>query len=189
MSDENNNEDAPVRHPRYQYFKDYYAKNKKRIAQQRSHRYKNDPIFRANTNERRRKAALRKRQIKRNKLGFEGSILDRGKEMKIISPCGTKSHVCKLYTIGMIADLSGIRKTQIYSWINKNRIPMSHYTTPKGWRLYTRYELDILVRWIKSKKISSGLEGYIFRWTKEYELDIKEKLSHLVGGVPPHKFK
>ena len=175
--------------PRYEYMKDYYSKNKEKILARRKERYQNDPVYRAKVNENRRKNAAKKRAVKRNSVSYEEYTIDRGKDMRIVSPCGTKSHVCKMYTLGMIADMSGIPKTQIYSWVNKKRIPMSHYTTPKGWRLYTAYEAKIISNFIKRKKQACAMRGYQFRWEKVFTEELVEAVSHLHGGIPASKFK
>ena len=188
MSDEELTEYEKVS-PRYKYMKDYYAKNKEKILARRKERYQNDVVYRAKVNENRRKNAAKRRAIKRSSVTYEEYTEDRGKEMRIVSPCGTKSHVCKMYTLGMVADMSYTPKTQIYSWVNKKRIPMSSYTTPKGWRLYTAYEAKIISEFIKRKRISCGQKGYMFRWTKDFTEELFEAVSHLVGGVPANKFK
>ncbi len=176
-------------HPRYDYMRDYYSKNKEKILARRKERYENDLVYRAKQNENRRKNAAKKRYLKRANLGYVAYTEDRGKEMRIVSPCGTKSHVCKMYTLGMVADMAAIPKTQIYSWVNKKRIPMSNYTTPKGWRLYTSYEAKIISNFIKRKKNSCGQKGYQFRWEAAFSEELIEAVSHLIGGVPASKFK
>jgi|13_taG_2_1085334.scaffolds.fasta_scaffold16087_2 predicted DNA-binding transcriptional regulator AlpA len=181
--------DEQEKAPRHNYMKSYYQENKEAILARKKQRYANDPEYRERIHKNKRKYQLRKKYIERQQKGHVGSVSTGGKEMKIISPCGNKSHVCKLFTVGQVAHYCSITKTQLYSWINKKRIPMSNYTTSAGWRLYTEYEMAILGKFVTRMKVRAGREYRSLRFTKEAQQEIMNDMKHLVGGVPPELYK
>jgi len=175
--------------PRHNYMKTYYEENKQTILDRKKQRYANDPEYRDRIHKNKRKYRIRKKYLDNVQKGHVGSVTTGGKEMKIVSPCGTKSHICKLFTIGQVAHHCAIPKTQLYSWVNKKRIPMSNYTTSAGWRLYTEYEMSILKKFVMKLKVNAGREYRTLRFSDIEQLEIHEKMEHLVGGVPPELYK
>lgn len=171
------------------YYQNYYKDNRERILHNRSKRYKNDDIYRARVNELRRKNRKRKRLMKDMGKGTKEVIRDLGKPMKVYNPDQTMFAIVKMYTVGRMADILNIKRTQIYGWLHNGRVPEANYVMSNGWRLYTEHELAVLEELLRKEKIALGRKGYDFRMSERLEQKIKVRFEALIGGVTPSSFE
>jgi hypothetical protein len=174
---------------RSDYYSRYYKENKQRILGIRKKRYMNDEVYRARINEQRRHNRKRKRLMKDMGKGTKDVIRDLGKPMKVFNPDKTMSAVVKMYTVGRMADILKIKRTQMYGWLHKGKIPEANYVMVNGWRLYTEHELDLLEDILRKEKISLGRKGYDLRMSDNLENKIKLHFDLLIGGVKPSSFE
>ena len=189
MSKDNLNEENEVCN-RASYHRNYYAENKERILAQRRKRYKNDDDY--------RQASLAKRRRERHLLQKEVyTSLEIKPEvevkhdciMKVLSADQTKSAIVKMYTPKGVAMKIGIEKSKFVHWVYLGKLPNANYRNERNWRLYTEYEVQILVRAFNKFKKKARLNNYRFRLSKEMTEYIQTKFTELVGGVPAEEFK
>lgn len=180
-------EDTTKVENRSSYQREYYLKNKERIKNARCKRYKNDNEFRDRINLQRRKS----RNLK-NMDSYQSVAIPKQEEvdvledcmMKVMSADQSKSHVCKMYSITAVAMRLRIDKKRLEHLIYQCKVPRARYRNLKGWRVYTEYELNILVRAFARFRKQATLKNYKFRFTKEMADYINLKFSKLVGGIP-----
>jgi len=173
---------------RTNYMKDYYESNKETILARRRVRYKNDPDYRKRLNAQRRATRKRKQQLENRYRSRGDTIRDLGKPMKIYNNDRTHYAIVKMYTVGRVADIVGVPRSQFYSWLHNKRIPEANYVKPNGWRLYTEYEMKVFKRLINSAKIRLSMKAYQFRMDKVLRDEINKQLTALTGGVPNSAF-
>jgi len=175
---------------RDQYMRNYYTENRERILARRRIRYANDPEYKRKLTEQRRRTRQRKRLLEKRDVRKElgDTIRDKGKPMKIYNNQRTHYAIVRMFTVGRVADLIGIKRTHIYNWIHANRLPEANYVMKNGWRLFTEYEVHIIKDCVRRAKIRMKMRGYDFRMDKKLEEEIKTKLNALAGGVPADAF-
>jgi len=174
------------------YQREYYLKNKERILSHRKKRFQNDEEYRNRVNRQRRTARLRKEQDSYQSApelpSNEEVEVEYNCMMKVLSADQTKGHVCKMYTITAVAMKLKLDKKRLEHLIYQRKIPRALYRNPQGWRVYTQYQVDILVRAFKRFRKQATLNNYKFRVTKELCQYVEEKFSNLVGGVPASEY-
>lgn len=177
---------------RSSYQRDYYLKNKERILSRRKKLYQNDDEYRNKVNKQRRTARLRKEQDsyqsaptlpKNEEVEVEYNCM-----MKVLSADKTKSHICKMYTITAVAMKLKVDKKRLEHLIYLRKIPRALYRNANGWRMYTEYQMNILIRAFAKFRKQATLNNYKFRVTKGLCEYVHEKFDELVGGIPPKKF-
>jgi hypothetical protein len=173
---------------RSQYMKSYYEENRDKILERRKLRYANEAEYRKKINTQRRNTRRRKQKLDNRYVNLGDSIRDEGEPMKIYNPERTHYAIVRMYTVGRVADLIGVPRTQFYSWLHKGRIPEANYVKANGWRLYTEYEMRVLKRIVRSAKISLSMKAYQFRMNQRLKEEIFTQLNALVGGVPASAF-
>lgn len=187
MTEEENQEKTR----RNEYMRDYYAENKKRILARRKLRYANDPEYKKKLTEQRRRTRQRKRILDKKDLSrkeFGDTIRDKGKPMKIYNNQRTHYAIVRMFTVGRVADIVGIKRTHIYNWIHGERLPEANYVMKNGWRLFTEYEVQVVQDCVRRSRIRLKKGGYSFRMDKRLEEEVKTKLNALAGGVPAYAF-
>ena len=180
-------EDTKKVKTRATYQRVYYLSNKERIKNARSKRYQNDNEFRDRINLQRRKSRNLKNMDSYQSIGSikeeEVDILE-DCMMKVMSPNQSKSHICKMYSITGVAMRIRVDKKRLEHLIYQGKVPRARYRNIKGWRVYTEYELKILMRAFARFRKQATLNNYKFRFTKEMADYINLKFSKLVGGIP-----
>lgn len=186
MTEEENKEKAE----RNQYMRNYYAENRERILARRKVRYANDPEYKRKLTEQRRRTRQRKRILEKRDVRKElgDTIRDKGKPMKIYNNQRTHYAIVRMFTVGRVADIIGIKRTHIYNWIHGERLPEANYVMKNGWRLFTEYEVQVIQDCVRRARIRMKRGGYDFRMDKRLEEEVKTKLNALVGGVPAYAF-
>ena len=177
---------------RSSYQREYYLKNKQRILSRRKKMYQNDENYRNKVNKQRRTARLRKEQDSYQSAPSlrtnEEVEVEYNCVMKVLSADKTKSHICKMYTITAVAMKLKLDKKRLEHLIYLRKVPRALYRNPKGWRMYTEYELALLIRAFGKFRQKATLNNYRFRVTQELVDYVEEKFSTLVGGIPEDKF-
>lgn len=186
MTEEENQEKAE----RNEYMRNYYAENRERILARRKIRYANDPEYKRKLTEQRRRTRQRKRILEKRDVRKElgDTIRDKGKPMKIYNNQRTHYAIVRMFTVGRVADIIGIKRTHIYNWIHGERLPEANYVMKNGWRLFTEYEVQVIQDCVRRARIRMKRGGYDFRMDKRLEEEVKTKLNALVGGVPAYAF-
>ena len=186
MTEEENQEKAQ----RNEYMRNYYAENRERILARRKVRYANDPEYKRKLTEQRRRTRQRKRILEKRDVRKElgDTIRDKGKPMKIYNNQRTHYAIVRMFTVGRVADIIGIKRTHIYNWIHGERLPEANYVMKNGWRLFTEYEVQVIQDCVRRARIRMKRGGYDFRMDKRLDEEVKNKLNALVGGVPAYAF-
>lgn len=177
---------------RSSYQRDYYLKNKQRILNRRKKMYQNDEEYRKKINKQRRTARLRKEQDSYQSAPAlpknEEVEVEYNCEMKVLSADREKSHICKMYTITAVAMKLRLDKKRLEHLIYLRKIPRALYRNANGWRMYTEYEMNILVKAFAKFRKQATLNNYKFRVTQDLCVYIRTKFDVLVGGIPADKF-
>lgn len=177
---------------RSSYQREYYLKNKERILKRRQNLYTNSEEYRKKINRQRRTARLRKEQDSYQSApslpSNEEVEVEYNCIMKVLSADKTKSHVCKMYTITAVAMKLKLDKKRLEHLVYLRKVPRALYRNANGWRMYTEYQMEILVRAFAKFRKQATLNNYKFRVTKDLCDYIHAKFETLVGGIPAEKF-
>jgi len=105
--------------------KEYYRRNKMRISEARKRRYREDPNYR-------RKIQRKSRAYKRSKsLGRPKGII--------------KSTKGTFFTIGRLSSIIKRKVKTIRAYHRNGVLPNPTHFDTRGWRLYTRHQVRLLV--------------------------------------------
>lgn len=117
-----------------EYNREYYERNKKRIAERKKERYRRDSAYRKAIRKRTKEshAALRKRRIE---TGYDRRVLADG--------------TVKYFSIGKIGEIINRSSHTIRAYHKSGIIPDSGHYDSRGWRLYTKEQALILKKLFK----------------------------------------
>jgi len=161
------------------YNRDYYEKNKDRIAKRKANRYKFDMDYRKQVLARR--AEQRKRE-KEERAEAEANAVPRthrpGKRMRITLPDGDKV-VTEMLSIGKMAHRLRISTQTLRKWERLGVMPQAIYSSKGGHRLYTVDQAQAL------KEVYEEFKRKYSRWelTDEFIDAVHTAWNNLVGGV------
>lgn len=139
--------------PRSEYYAQYYKDNKKRIAEKRHEKYKNDPKYRKKVLDRNRNS--RQSQIQDRKISEAHDDALWGGTYREYEVDGVT-----FATIGAVAAALNCSEETIREWEERKIIPPCEYRSEKGNRLYTKESLMSMYRalhehgklkWVKSE--------------------------------------
>jgi len=140
---------------RTEYQKDYYLRNKEKIAQRKKYRYENDPAVRQQLKESSEVYRAKKR-AEYDKLLAEGKIVHnypRGPRPAVkvaVNGVDRDGH-----TITILASRIDRSVETLNNWQKIGTLPMTPYRSPRGDRLYT----DAMILAVKMAVQSFGLVG------------------------------
>jgi len=178
------------------YNRNYYHKNKERIRQQKKNRYQSDADYRNKMNLQRRIARAKKAlgndyaSLKINEPPEEVEVKEVKYDcmMKVLSPDQTKSCVCKMYTMSGTAMKLKVDKTKLVHWIYLEYLPNARYRNSQNWRLFTEFEVEVLVKAFNLYRKKATLSNYKFKMTKDLTKHVNNKFDELIGGIPSDQF-
>lgn len=171
---------------RSSYMREYYLKRQKEIRESRKRRYENDPDYRDQLIERKK----RDRQIKRMKRiqenTFKVSKMPPGRKMRLPSPFDDGENIIvKMFTINEFCEITAVNRSQMIHWLNRERVPAPNYRNSRGWKLYTEWEAKALRKLIYAEKKRLGRNGYSFKMSDQLSKEMFELMKdHFVRGIP-----
>jgi hypothetical protein len=111
-----------------QYQRDYYEENKSVISDLRKIRYHTDPAYREKVKRRSRARYRKNMKSPDKKLGYTIKVMDN----------------MTLFSIKYVLGIIGKSRDFLEVWETRGHIPRSTYTDSRGWRLYSRHQIDLL---------------------------------------------
>ena len=171
---------------RSSYMREYYLKRQAEIKKQRKLRYDNDPEYKQQLIDRKK----RDRQVKRMKRiqenTYRASKIPVGRKMRLPSPFGDgESIVVKMFTINEFCEFTAVTRSQMIHWLNLQRIPPPNYRNSRGWKLYTEWEAKALRQLIYTEKKRLGRNGYSFKMSNDLSKQMFDLIdNHFIQGIP-----
>jgi phosphopentomutase len=115
-----------------QYFQNWYAENKEKLAERRAARYRADPEMRRRAQETSRRSRLRK----------QGKDLDLGPAPPSRSFRKVGDEIVEVFKIGKVADMIGRSAQTIRMWEAREQIPKPIFDEPQ--RAYTYPQIELM---------------------------------------------
>ena len=110
------------------YQEKYYENNKEIISDLRKIRYHTDAAYREKIKRRSRARYRKSLKSPDKKLGYTIKVVDG----------------VTLFTIKYVLGVIGKSRDFLSDWEKSGHIPKSTYMDTRGWRLYSRYQIDLL---------------------------------------------
>jgi len=165
------------------YNREYYLKNKDRIAAQKKLRYENDPEYREAVKARRREQKARQRAAKAKARENQLPTNQReARKKRVILPNGERA-VARMYTLGQASWRIGITSQTLTKWEQIGVIPEPTYRTPGGLRTYTTDEVSVIRRAYNKHTKLQAEAGERWRLTDEFRADIARGMAKLTQGL------
>ncbi len=161
------------------YNREYYLKNRAKIARRKNYRYQNDDSYREAILERRSEQRAQEKEQRRKKATVPRTQRP-PKKMKVTLTTGEKV-VVDMYTLGQLAHVLGLSTQTLRKWEANGVLPSSTYRSKGGHRLYTGAEVDVLLNAYSTHHDPNE------RWliTDEFINDIKTGMDQLIEGTSP----
>ena len=159
------------------YNREYYQKNRDRIASRKKDRYEKDPNYRA--------AILTRRNKQRDQEKEERNSPDR--VPKAVKPprlmkvtVNGVDRTVSMYTLGQLSYKLNLQPQTIRKWEIQGIIPPPTYRSRGRHRLYTEFEVDIILK--VYTKYKSENEHWSIK--DEFIAELHSSLMALKGGIP-----
>lgn len=163
--------------------REYYEKNKERIAKRKKSRYQNDPEYREAIKARSAEARRQKKQenaIKRRKGSLRDKRVDKEpRRVRVEFPDGSGSAVTGMYTLGQFAHQVGVSIATLRKWEARNVFPKALYRSPGGHRWYTEDQKDAFLAVYEYHKNNT----IPWRISEEFKADIANAWNSLRFGI------
>jgi hypothetical protein len=172
-------EEREIRKKRASYNREYYLKNKDRIAKRKSNRYHGDPEYQQQIKDGRRRQLDREKEERKRKSAARVPLRKRpGKRTRLEFPDGT-SQVVEMLSVGQAAHKITISHTTLRSWETRGIVPPCMYKTDGGNRMYTIHQVEVITKVFKRFYARVGA----WRVTDEFINTMWDELEALHYGV------
>lgn len=111
-----------------EYQKTYYEENKELISELRKIRYHTDPKYREKIKRRSRARYRKSLKSPDKKLGYTIKVIDN----------------TTLFSVKYVLGVINKSRDFLDDWESSGHIPKSTYVDPRGWRLYSQEQIDLL---------------------------------------------
>lgn len=158
------------------YNREYYLRNKDRIAARKRHRYETDAAYREACKDRRKKQLEKEKSERAKKTKPRNQ---KGpKKMLVGLPNGSQVRV-GMYSLGQAAYQIGVSPQTIRKWENLGVLPPATYRTPGGHRLYTVDEVAAIR--VVFRRFHEAVNPW--RITDRFRVAVSEALRGLTQGI------
>lgn len=169
--------------PKSKYMREYYRKNKERIAEAKKRRYENDPEYREEIKQR-RKMQYEKQKVARAKKKLKSGSPGNGpKEMNVLTESG-RTVRAKMFLRGQLAERMELSARTLQKWEVEGVLPECAYRTKAGWRLYTEDQVEVAVR-VYQKHLPDN--PGMWRITDDFVRDLHNEWAALNEGFASNR--
>jgi len=164
------------------YQRQYYLKNKERIAERKRQRYQNDSEYRKVIKKAREKHRSREKQDRKRRKKMPPKAQRPGKRMRIL--VGSEKVVVIMFSISQAAYRIGIALPTFRKWERKGVVPEAMYRSKAGQRLYTADQVAAVAGVYKEFKAKTQP----WRLSEEFSKAVYDAWNALPGGVKPEEY-